>query len=205
MPEDLKNEAFDQKVALESCIVFLLMSKHDNHHQDMLHRLKQQLSTTFKHIILDPSFPTALRLFSTFELIVTPFPGQRDVIELHQSLNPSDHLNPDSVMFFKKQLNDRIVQHNLRVVARYYKRVRMSRLCSLLALAADTLEEHMSEISSAGDLYLKIDRPAGIVTFQEPLTAEQVLSDWSADVSSMLQVMEATCHLINRENMVHKV
>jgi hypothetical protein len=54
-------------------------------------------------------------------------------------------------------------------------------------------------------LYLRIDRPAGIVTFARPQTAEAVLSDWSASIASLLHLTETTCHLINRENMVYKV
>jgi hypothetical protein len=32
----------------------------------------------------------------------------------------------------------------------------------------------------------------------------QVLTEWSADIGQLLHLMEATCHLINRENMVYK-
>ena len=89
-------------------------------------------------------------------------------------------------------------------------------------------------------MYVKIDRPAGIISFKHPRAPEVVLSDWSSDVrydilsyhyalylqpslthhststnisflflsfygSKMMTLMESTCHLINRECMVHKV
>lgn len=57
---------------------------------------------------------------------------------------------------------------------------------------------------SGTTLYLRIDRPAGIVTFARPQTPEAVLSDWSASIASLLHLTETTCHLINRENMVFK-
>ena len=53
-------------------------------------------------------------------------------------------------------------------------------------------------------MYVKVDRPAGIITFKRPRAPEAVLSDWSSDVSQMMRLMESTCHLINREVMVHK-
>ena len=75
----------------------------------------------------------------------------------------------------------------------------------MLGLDLDQLEQFLGEMSSSGDIYVKIDRPAGIVSFLQPRSPDTVLGDWAADISSLLGLMEATCHLINRENMVHKV
>lgn len=54
-------------------------------------------------------------------------------------------------------------------------------------------------------LYVKIDRPSGVVSFQQPRSAEEVLSDWSSDLGKLLGILEATTHLIHRETMVHKL
>jgi 26S proteasome regulatory subunit N5 len=51
----------------------------------------------------------------------------------------------------------------------------------------------------------KIDRPAGLVTFAPKVSAEATLSEWSSDLGSLLSLVERTCHLINKENMLHKV
>jgi 26S proteasome regulatory subunit N5 len=193
-----------QKVALESTILFLLASKFDNHQSDMTHRLKAQLTTLFKTVPLDPLYANALNLFTTHEIVHAPFPGQ-DTLEGHASLSRTDHLSEETAEFFRKQLRDRTVQHNLRVVGRYYTQIRSKRLAVLLGLTYDVLEVHLAEIASAGDLYLKIDRPAGVVSFHQRPQPEQVLSDWASDVGKMLHLMESTCHIINRENMVYKV
>lgn len=190
--------------SLESCIIFVLLSKFDNHQSDMMHRVKQQLNTLFKNVAMDSSFGAVLNLFTTDEIIVRPFHGQ-DIIEAHPCLGKISNLQPDIVSHFVKQLGDRVVQHNLRVVSKYYKRIRIERLCVLLSLDAETLEAYLSDMSSAGDMYLKIDRPAGTVSFQKHVEPDEMLSDWSSDIGKMLQLMEATCHLINRENMVYKV
>ena len=193
-----------QQQALESCIIFLLTSKFDNHQSDMMHRLKAQLSTTFKSLVMDPLYKNVLVLFTTHEIVPTNFPGQA-ALEAHTCLSRSEHMTDDTANFFRKQMRDRVVQHNLRVVARYYTRIRSQRLATLLDLPYDVLETHLSEVASGGDLYLKIDRPAGIVSFHARPQPEQVLSDWASDVGKMLHLMEATCHIINRENMVYKV
>ena len=56
-----------------------------------------------------------------------------------------------------------------------------------------------------GTLVAKIDRPAKIIQFTPPKPPEEALSDWAADISKMLTLVDNTCHLINKEHMVHKV
>ena len=58
---------------------------------------------------------------------------------------------------------------------------------------------------TVGDVYVKMDRPAGIVTFGAPRSINTVLTHWSSDVHSLLSIMDKTAHLIARENMVHKI
>lgn len=196
------DEDVNKTTSLESCIIFLLMSKFDNHQSDLLHRLRLQLGTDFKHLPIAAVYSDVLTLFATKEIIPSPFPDQ-SVLESHNCLKKVSHLT-DSAEQFTQQLRDRVVQHNLRVVASYYKRIYSSRLCELLDLSADRLESYLTEISSEGDLHLRIDRPQGIISFNVKKVPEEVLSDWSSDIGKMLHLMESTCHLINREVMVYK-
>lgn len=187
--------------ALEACIVHLLASKRDNHQSDMLHRMKTLLPTTFKTMTLNKAVSNALTLFSKDEVIVTPFEGQTTVEE-HSSWRI--FATADELQYFLEQFRARIIEHNLRVIAKYYQRINMARLQQLMNLPLDKLEEFLSDMSFTGDLTLKIDRPAGIVTFSPKRSSEEALSEWSGNIDKMLQLMEATCHLINRENMVYK-
>lgn len=52
-------------------------------------------------------------------------------------------------------------------------------------------------------VYAKIDRPDGIVKFGRKQTYTDNLNDWSDSISSMLDLVENTCHLIQKEQMVH--
>lgn len=203
MTSTTSNETM-QLEALESCIIFLITSKHDNHQSDMVHRVKEQIENQFKDLSLPQIYSNVIRLFTTYEVIQAPFPGQ-NVFESHPALRKLTDHSEDISAFFILQLNDRIVQHNIRVIAKYYKRIRIQRLCALLNLQVTALERSLSEISFLGDVYLKIDRPAGIVSFQVKQHPEEVLTEWSNDITKMLQLMESTCHLVNRENMVYKV
>lgn len=184
--------------AMESCVIFLLLSKFDNHQSDMMHRLKMvpdiKENTLCSHV---------LELFTTMEIVPFPFEGQ-EVLEGHACLSLG-FISPEISAGFKKDFHLRVTQHNLRVVAKCYTRTHTATLASMLGLTAAELETHLSDMCASGDLYLKIDRPKGIVDFTVPAAPEAVLSDWSSDMSKLLGLMENTCHLINRENMVHRV
>ncbi len=99
----------------------------------------------------------------------------------------------------------RIVQHNIRVIAGTYSRVRFERLADILGLDAPTTEALVSELVAAKSIYGRIDRPSGIVVFERPRPATEVLSDWAADLETVLSLVEKTSHLIQNEYMVHGV
>ena len=106
---------------------------------------------------------------------------------------------------FIPSLRTRVIQHNIRVLKTYYCRIHSTRMAAMLGLTVESLEEHLADMSSNGDIYVQIDRPQGIISFVEPTSPEEVLSDWSSGVGNVLNLLESTCHLINRENMVHNI
>jgi 26S proteasome regulatory subunit N5 len=92
-------------------------------------------------------------------------------------------------------------------------------------------ERFLSEMVSNKMVYAKVDRPAGIVVFKKARSPTDVLTDWSgecmvvlwlqlglrvfisplcrflcaADISQLLSLVDSTCHLINKENMLHQI
>ena len=125
----------------------------------------------------------------------------------------------------------RTIEHNIRVLSSYYTQIRTSRAAEMLGLSVSDIEAHLAELShpmsavviskstkvsgettedeelgrGGSSLFIRINRPDGIVSFCKPQTAEATLSDWASGVTGLLTLMESTCHLINRENMVYKV
>jgi 26S proteasome regulatory subunit N5 len=203
-----KNDRDDEsKVALQSCIVYLLLSKYDNHQSDMMHRLK-----ILKEVEDMPVFHGALCYFTTKEIIPFPFNGY-DVFESHEALGKGQCGGDEVKSHFLAVLHKRVLEHNLRTVASYYRKIHCARLADMLGLKGAELERYLSEMSTElnetnnpeARICVKIDRPAGIVSFVKPRSVDAILSDWSGSVGEMLSLMESTCHLINRENMVHNV
>jgi len=185
--------------ALSSCVLFLLVSPYDNHQSDMMHRLKK-LKELDMYSGLSP-YRDLLAFFTEKEIVPMNF-QHKELLLAHPSL--SKH-GVDVQNHFTNTLEKRTIQHNLRVVAGYYSNIRLTRLSNLLGLTTAQIEEQLAEMSLGGDIYVKIDRPSGLVCFSKQRPAEAVLSDWAADLGKLLSLMENTYHLINRENMVHRV
>ena len=99
-------------------------------------------------------------------------------------------------------MQTRVVQHNIRVVSGYYQRIQGKRLAELLSLSSQDLEKHLSNMVSDGDIYAKIDRPNDLIRFSKQKSSEEILSDWASDITSLLNLVEATTHSISKEMMV---
>jgi len=197
--EDESAEPTGWRHNLKSCVTFLLMAKHSPGQSDMLHRLVLDDKLDRLDADLAP-WKHMLTQFTTTEIVRYPLEDQ-------EPLNGQLKMVGTEALWEHWQTmgHTRTTQHNLRVAAKYYKRIHTARLGNLLGLSTDEVEEHLSTLVGGGDLFAKIDRPAGIVSFQKPVTSEETLSDWASDVASLLTLVERTCHLINKENMIHKI
>ena len=92
-------------------------------------------------------------------------------------------------------------------MSRCYSQIHTARLAGFLQLSTDKTEEYIADLvtSTAVPLEAKIDRPAGIIKFGRRKDAAEVLTDWSDDISALLGLVEKTCHVISKENMIHNV
>jgi 26S proteasome regulatory subunit N5 len=104
-----------------------------------------------------------------------------------------------------EDLRKRVIEHNVRVVAKYYTRIQMPRLTQLLDLTEDETEKYLSDLVTAKTVYAKIDRPARIVNFAKPRDADDVLNEWSGNMKSLLGLLERIDHLITKEEMMARI
>ena len=136
-----------------------------------------------------------IQLLLRKEIINFPLPHQQE-LESWPAFSEGDLSE-----HWKETFHRRIIQHNVRVVAGYYKRIQGARLAQLLGLSTERLELEISSMVSDGSVYAKIDRPKDIIRFSKPKTPEVLLSDWAGDIDKLLDLLETTTHLINKENM----
>lgn len=99
----------------------------------------------------------------------------------------------------------RVIEHNVRVIAKYYTRVHFDRLTQLLDLDERETEKYISELVVSKTIHAKIDRPARIVSFEKKRDADDVLNEWSGDMKSLLGLLERVDHLITKEEMMARI
>lgn len=102
-------------------------------------------------------------------------------------------------------LRKRVIEHNVRVIAKYYTRIEMGRLTQLLDLEEEETERYISELVTSKTVYAKIDRPARVVSFQKVRDADEVLNEWSGSMRSLLGLLERIDHLITKEEMMARI
>ncbi|XP_078444084.1 26S proteasome non-ATPase regulatory subunit 12 homolog A-like [Wolffia australiana] len=101
-------------------------------------------------------------------------------------------------------LKERIIEHNILVVAKYYSKITLKRLADLLCLSLQETEEHVAEMVVGKALVAKMDRTQGVVCFQAAKDCNEVLNAWAANLERLLDLVEKSCHQIHKETMVHK-
>jgi 26S proteasome regulatory subunit N5 len=179
-------------------LLYTVLSEHDNEQSDFIHRLSLD-----KNLLKLPPWNNLIQLFlrneiMEFNLIKNKFTDQLDSIKL--SLPPSETLSQ-----VWEDLQLRVTEHNIRIIAMYYGQITMKRLCELLDLERNEVEKHVSRLVVNGSIYARINRPESIVAFKKKETPSDILNSWSSDIDSLLSLVENTCHLIHRENMIHRV
>lgn len=190
----VQEHAADWQPELESAVVLLCASPYDNHQIDLVHTLL--LDEKLQQV---PAFEALLKHFVTNEIAQWPLPE-------HGALVQNPHLAKEELWTFA-MLRSRVVEHDIRVVAKYYTRIGADRLAHILQLPKDEVERYIADMVTSTTqerLLAKMDRPAGIITFKPRKDANDHLSAWTDDISELLGLVEKTCHLIHKEVMVHQ-
>ncbi|GJJ09813.1 hypothetical protein Clacol_004037 [Clathrus columnatus] len=89
-----------------------------------------------------------------------------------------------------EDFHTRVIEHNIRVIAHYYTKIQLPRLQVLLDLSPEQTEEILSRLVVSGSIWARIDRPAGIVNFEQKRSAEDVMNAWSSDMNKLLSLVE---------------
>mmetsp|Transcript_20892 Transcript_20892/g.23242 ORF Transcript_20892/g.23242 Transcript_20892/m.23242 type:complete len:134 (+) Transcript_20892:916-1317(+) len=97
-----------------------------------------------------------------------------------------------------------IIQHNLRVIEKYYTRIRLDRLSPLIGVGIDRAEMEIADMVINKRIIAKINRIDGIVKFGKKEFVNDTLNSWNYDIKDLLSKIDTTCHLINREKVVYE-
>lgn len=189
---------------LKCVVLYLVLAPFDNEQSDLVHRVKEE-----KNLETIPKYMELLKLFVTMELI-----KWTALCENYESELRTQPVGNSAIEVFAPTAEDgnkrwddlkkRVVEHNIRITAKYYTRIRLERMAELLDLPEDETEEFLSNLVVNKTVQAKTDRLARIINFAKHKDPNDLLNEWGHNVSTLMQLVSKTTHLINKEEMVHK-
>ncbi|ORY19735.1 putative proteasome regulatory particle subunit [Clohesyomyces aquaticus] len=191
------------RAILQRVIYFVILAPYDNEQSDLIHRVQRDSRNSM--ISQDAQL---VKLFTVPELMRWPMVAKQFGPHLTETdVFDAEKDDSDDPKAFQRwqDLRKRVIEHNVRVVAKYYTRIQIPRLTQLLDLTEDETEKYISELVTAKTIHAKIDRPARIVSFAKPRDADDVLNEWSGNMKSLLGLLERIDHLITKEEMMARI
>jgi len=184
------------KPALIAHAAFLILAPYDNEQEDMLNKLDLLERKKLDKV---PVMQDLIKIFLRKEIAAWPLANEAEV-KSYPVFQDAPHEGGAKRW---EMLRKRVVQHNIKVISEYYEQIHTSRLCELLGLSDKETEAELSELVCSKFVSAKIDRPAGKIKFGGKVTYTDRLNDWSDGITKMLDLVENSCHLIQKEQMVH--
>jgi 26S proteasome regulatory subunit N5 len=201
--KSILSDAAKKLEVLKNVVIYAILSPYDNEQSDLLHRILEE-----KVLEEVPEYRDLLKLFSTPELIRWTFITQTYERILRQGSPQSPAtaaLGADPAGQKRwSDLKSRVVEHNIRIMSKYYSRVTLRRMSQLLDLTPQETEDTLSSLVVKKTVWAKVDRLEEIVSFSAYKDPSDVLNDWSHDISSLMQQICKVNHLINKEEMINQ-
>lgn len=90
-----------------------------------------------------------------------------------------------------RELLRQLIQHNLRVIERYYSKIKIQTLSRLIGVPEDRAETEICDMVVNKRIQAKINRLAWEVSFKKKNSnVEGMLGDWNNDIKTMLDKVE---------------
>ena len=75
----------------------------------------------------------------------------------------------------------------------------------MTSVSIEEIESELADMVVNNYIYAKINRIENIVNFQKKMEHHDVLDELNYDLRKMLEGLEQTCHLINKEYLKYNV
>ena len=184
--------------ALSNGVVAVILAKHGNEQRDLLHRT---LSTEKKLLEEVPLLRQFVVMLTTSELIEWPLgEAMMGRLSRFKFVGVADGAQSDLM----ERVRDKVVEHNVGVVAKYYERISTKRLSQFLAVDVGRTESYVSKMVTEKELFARINRIDGTIRFRRRQTENEQLNEWKAKTDKLLDLVDLTCHQIHKEMVIHK-
>jgi len=194
----VKDNARHAEEALTSAAIFSVLAEITPAQQTQLNTIKGMKA-------LDdlPTHKKLLQAFLTPELMKWSQVAQEYTKELRNSATVDIFSMTEDGETRWSDLQKRIIEHNIRVIAKCFTRIRTQRMAQHLDLSIDQTEKHLSDLVVKGQVWARIDRLAGIVNFERAKLPSERLNDWSKTIDTLMDLLNKATHCIQKEEMVH--
>lgn len=184
--------------ALVSAAIFTVLAEISPDQQSQLNAINEM-----KGLDDLPIHKNLLKAFLTPELINWNKFNQEYSKDLRNSTTVAIFQQDEDGEIRWKDLQSRIIEHNIRVIAKCFTRIRTQRMADHLDLSLENMEKHVSELVVKGQIWARIDRLSGIVNFQRKKLPSEKLNDWSDKISTLMDLLNKATHCIQKEEMIH--
>ncbi|KAG9779528.1 PCI-domain-containing protein, partial [Aureobasidium melanogenum] len=201
--ESVEQNPDQLRAVLQRVIYFVLLAPYDNEQSDLLHRVAQDS----RNADLVPKDAALLKQFTIPELMRWPMIEQQYGDHLCSTdifSKTSDATDPKAHTRYEA-LRHRVIEHNVRVIAKYYTRITFPRLTELLDLSEEETEKYISDLVTKKTVYARIDRPARVVSFEVKRGPDEILDEWGNSMRGLLGLLERVGHLMQREEMMARI
>lgn len=192
---NVKDDPKKRQNALSRAVLYLILAPHEPEQADLTHILLADK-------LLDeiPTYKELLRLFVNPELI--KWSGLCEIYEKDLRLTEVFTASTEEGRKRWTDLRNRVVEHNIRIMAKYYTKITLTRMAELLDLPIDETETCLCNLVETGVINARADRPAGVVRFTGTQEPAALLDAWAASLSKLMGLVNHTTHLIHQEEML---
>lgn len=145
-----------------------------------------------------PFLHTLIQEFNSVDLIRQKVAGPIDELCASHSVLSGFPARQD-------QLRRRCSEHDLLVISKYYSRIGIARLSSLVGLTPALTEEFIMKLVTMKTIYAKIDRIDQLVVFEPRKDALQSCQLWNTSVERTVELIDKVAHLVVKERMLSAV
>jgi 26S proteasome regulatory subunit N5 len=194
---EVKSDPAKWGPTLKKVVWLVCLSKHAPMQQSILHNVKGDLKLSDL-----PPHEALVKQFCTKEIIHWNTLQERYAGELASEI---EIFGGEKGAKRVRDLQLRVIEHNMLVISTYYSRISLSRIAELLCLSAEETEKHLASCVVDKSVSAKIDRPAGLVDFSARKSADYLLNKWVSNIDSLLTCLDKSSHLIQKEAQTFKV
>lgn len=200
--------------ALSNCAVLVMISEHLSEkaaddqgecaafspHSMQKNRLNWLAQLEKNQTLQDgaPDVHNLVKSFNSLDLVRHEvLPQAEEIAASHLVLRS----NPERA----SELNHRLSEHDILVIAKVFTRIKIAKLASLVSLTESQCEEFIMSMVNIKVLFAKIDRLDGVISFEAKKSASEEVEEWNSTISHMMGLVDKISHFIIKERMLHAV